>query len=116
MAAVFAWGIGFYGPPIFLQVLHATYGWPVSAISFGITVHFPFGAGVVCWAYVWEPWHLFVIAPISGADRALTSDADRAEAITNQRNGFTSETVLAGDGKLRMVPFAYALDSSFTRL
>ena len=72
---------------------------------------------------MWEPWHLFINAPVSGtdraltsgADRALTSGADRAEAITNQRNGFTSETVLAGDGKLRMVPFAYALDSLFTR-
>ena len=64
---------------------------------------------------MWEPWHLFINAPVSGTDRALTSGADRAEAITNQRNGFTSETVLTGDGKVRMVPFAYALDSSFTR-
>ncbi|MGH7084601.1 MAG: transposase, partial [Acetobacteraceae bacterium] len=28
--------------------------------------------------------------------------AERPEAVTNQRNGFTSKTVLSGDGKLRV--------------
>src|SRR3546814_3928972 len=38
--ALFAWGIGFYGPPIFLGVLHATRGWSVALVSSAITVHF----------------------------------------------------------------------------
>ena len=45
--AVFAWGIGFYGPPIFLQTLHVSRGWPVSLISAAITTHFLLGAIVV---------------------------------------------------------------------
>src|SRR3954466_571550 len=45
--AVFAWGIGFYGPPIFLETLHASRGWPISLISFAITAHFLLGAVVV---------------------------------------------------------------------
>ncbi|MEA2876751.1 MAG: hypothetical protein QOF14_1947, partial [Hyphomicrobiales bacterium] len=28
--AVFAWGIGFYGPPVFLQTLHSSRGWSIS--------------------------------------------------------------------------------------
>lgn len=45
--ALFAWGIGFYGPPIFLAVLHRSRGWPVSLISAAITAHFLLGAWVV---------------------------------------------------------------------
>jgi hypothetical protein len=33
VVAVFAWGIGFYGPPVFLHALHAGRGWPVSMIE-----------------------------------------------------------------------------------
>ncbi len=45
--AVFAWGIGFYGPPIFLQTLHVSRGWPVWLISVAITMHFLLGALIV---------------------------------------------------------------------
>src|SRR5712671_978292 len=47
LVAVFAWGIGFYGPSVFLQTLHATRGWSVSTISAAITVHFLFSALIV---------------------------------------------------------------------
>ncbi|WP_135466709.1 MFS transporter [Crenalkalicoccus roseus] len=84
--AVFAWGIGFYGPGIYLHALHAREGWPVSLISAAITLHFlasallvtalpalhrRFGlvavtrggalasaAGVLGWALASQPWHL----------------------------------------------------------
>src|SRR5881227_3066520 len=45
--AVFAWGIGFYGPSVFLQALHASHGWPVSQISMAMTVHFLLSAVVI---------------------------------------------------------------------
>src|SRR5690606_3618215 len=45
--AVFAWGIGFYGPPIFLGVLQVSRGWPLALISAAISVHFLCGAAVV---------------------------------------------------------------------
>ncbi len=103
VVAVFAWGISFYGPPIFLQVLHASRGWPVSLISAAITAHFLLGAAVVAnlaalhrrfglvavtragavltaagllgWAFAREPWQLFLATPISGAGWAMTSGA-----------------------------------------
>ncbi|MFC7691620.1 hypothetical protein ACFQY5_20610 [Paeniroseomonas aquatica] len=31
VVAVFGWGVGFYGPPIFLQAVQASRGWPVSS-------------------------------------------------------------------------------------
>ncbi|MBV7482667.1 MFS transporter [Bordetella sp. BOR01] len=101
--ALFAWGIGFYGPPIFLGVLHATRGWPVSLLSAAITVHFLCGAAVVAclgtlhrhygvagvtgagalltvvgllgWGYAREPWQLFLAMPFGGAGWAMTSGA-----------------------------------------
>ena len=103
VTAVFAWGIGFYGPPIFLEVLHRTRGWPVPLVSAAITVHFLSGAalvarlamlhrrfgivattragavltgvGALCWAEATSPWLLFPAALVSGAGWALTSGA-----------------------------------------
>jgi len=101
--AVFAWGIGFYGPPIFLKTLHATRGWPVSLVSAAITAHFLLGAVVVAnlaalhrcfglarvtqagavltalgllgWAFASQPWQLFLATPFSATGWALTSGA-----------------------------------------
>ena len=103
IVAVFAWGIGFYGPPIFLEVLHRSRGWPVALISAAITAHFLLGAWVVAnlaalhrrfgiravtragavltalgllgWALAREPWQLFAATPLSGAGWAMTSGA-----------------------------------------
>lgn len=45
--AVFAWGIGFYGPSAFLHALHGGRGWSVSLVSAMITLHFLASAVVV---------------------------------------------------------------------
>lgn len=47
VAAAFSWGISFYGPPVFLEVLHRTRGWPIAAVSAAITLHFLSGAALV---------------------------------------------------------------------
>lgn len=101
--AVFAWGVGFYGPSIFLHVLHEARGWPVSVISVAITCHFLLsagivarlpaihrrfglvaatraggvlaGVGVVAWALAPSVWLLFPASLVSGAGWALTSGA-----------------------------------------
>jgi predicted MFS family arabinose efflux permease len=101
--AVFAWGIAFYGPSVFLQTLHATRGWPISTISAAITTHFmcsavlvaflpqlqrrhglapvtaagsvAVAAGACAWASVDQPWQLFPAAVVSGAGWAATSGA-----------------------------------------
>lgn len=93
--AAFGWGIGFYGPPVFLSAVHDTRGWPVALISTAVTAHFLMGAvaganlpafhrrfgvatvtkagalclavGVFGWATAASPWQLFAAALLSGA-------------------------------------------------
>lgn len=45
--AVFGWGVGFYGPPVFLQIVVQRTGWPMALVSAAVTVHFLAGAVVV---------------------------------------------------------------------
>jgi MFS family permease len=101
--AIFSWGVGFYGPSVFLQTLHDDRGWPISTISTAISVHFLLSAGlvvylpeaqrrfgvefvtqvgiglaavgVVGWATAQQPWQLFLVALVSGAGWAATSGA-----------------------------------------
>ncbi|HEY1934120.1 MAG TPA: MFS transporter [Acetobacteraceae bacterium] len=101
--AVLAWGIGFYGPPIFLETLQRSRGWSPSLISAAITMQYLFGAafiaglaklhrrfgipavtsaggvltalGLLGWAFARDPWQLFAITLLSGAGWAMTSGA-----------------------------------------
>ena len=93
--AVFGWGLGFYGPPVYLQAVRDLRGWSLPLVSAAVTVHFLFGALVVArlpklylryglpavtkagalslalgisgWAVAAEPWQLFAAALLSGA-------------------------------------------------
>jgi hypothetical protein len=101
--ALFGWGLGFYGPPVFLGVLHATRGWSLGLISSAITLHYLVGAALVTqlpalhnrfgltpftqaggialtlgtlgWALAAEPWQLFLAAVVSGIGWSATSAA-----------------------------------------
>lgn len=101
--AAFAWGVGFYGPSVFLNALHAGRGWPISTISMAISAHFLLSAlivaflpdihrrfglarvtiasvgflaiGIIAWSQVREAWQLFPAALLSGAGWAATSGA-----------------------------------------
>lgn len=42
--AVCGWGLGFYGPPIYLHVIHASRGWPLGLVSAAVTTHYLVGA------------------------------------------------------------------------
>jgi MFS family permease len=92
--ATFGWGVGFYGPPIYLHTVRETRGWSLDIISTAVTIHFLFGAiviailpklyqrfgvprvtkagaiglavGVVGWAIAREPWQLFIAVLLSG--------------------------------------------------
>src|SRR5262245_11625057 len=44
--AFFGWGLGFFGPPVFLSVLREETGWPVALVSAAVSVHFLVGAVV----------------------------------------------------------------------
>lgn len=93
--AVFGWGIGFYGPPVYLHAVREARGWSLPMISTAVTVHFLVGAiivanlpglyrryglptvtktgaislalGVFGWAAATTPWHLFAATLLSGA-------------------------------------------------
>ena len=101
--AVFGWGMGFYGPPIFLRVVCETRGWPLAVVSSAVTAYFLVGAvvganlpglhrrlgiaaatktaalclalGVLGWAAAVAPWQLFVAALLSGAGWSAMSAA-----------------------------------------
>lgn len=101
--AVFAWGVAFYGPSVFLHALHQAHGWPVALISAAITTHFLLGAGMVAylddahrrfgivattrlgilalafgtigWSLATAPWQLFVAAALTAVGWATTSGA-----------------------------------------
>ncbi|WP_244446830.1 MFS transporter [Rhizobium sp. YS-1r] len=92
--AIFGWGVGFYGPPIYLQMVVQRTGWSVALVSTAVTLHFLVGAavvanlprlyrftgvpvltvtgavllalGVVGWSVADQPWHLFAAALLSG--------------------------------------------------
>jgi predicted MFS family arabinose efflux permease len=101
--ATFTFGFGYYGPAVFLNVLHQQRGWPVSIIATAITVHYLVSAvlvarlpeahrrfgiaavtqagavalvvGMCGWSLAASPWFLFVAAILSGAGWAATSGA-----------------------------------------
>jgi hypothetical protein len=93
--AMFGWGLGFYGPPIWLHAVRETRGWPLALVSAAVTAHFLAGAltvaglprlyerfgvavvtkggsvalaaGIAGWALAREPWHLFLATLASGS-------------------------------------------------
>lgn len=101
MVATFGWGVGFYGPPVFLHVLVETRGWSIGLVSAAVTAHFLLGAivianmpaiyarfglslttkvsalclalGFIGWANAAEPWQLFAATILSAFGWAGTS-------------------------------------------
>src|SRR5262249_7255960 len=45
--AVFGWGLGFYGPPVYLHAVHEAKNFPLGLVSTAVTAHFVTGALVV---------------------------------------------------------------------
>ena len=100
IVAVFGWGVGFYGPPVFLHTLEHTRGWSIGLVSAAVTAHFLVGAlcvanmpaiyrrfgvsavtkasavcvavGIAGWANAQAPWQLFIATIFSGVGWAGT--------------------------------------------
>jgi MFS family permease len=101
--AVFGWGLGFYGPPVYLHAVREARGWSLALVSTAVTVHFLVGAlivanlpklharfglprmtkagavilgiGVTGWAMAELPWQLFAATLLSGAGWATCGAA-----------------------------------------
>jgi hypothetical protein len=99
--AFFGWGLGFYGPPVYLQAVREARGFSLAVVSAAVTLHFLAGAfvaanvpalyrrfglpavtrtaaaalasGVFGWAVASAPWQLFLATLISGAGWAAMS-------------------------------------------
>jgi MFS family permease len=50
LIALFGWGLGFYGPGIYLVALEERHGWPGAEISFAITTYYLAGATLILFA------------------------------------------------------------------
>jgi MFS family permease len=88
LVALYGFGLGFYGPGIYLVALKAVHGWPVAELSLAITTYYVLGAtllffwvgqlfdrhgarkmvlvgtvamacGTVLLALVTRPWHVY---------------------------------------------------------
>ena len=67
LIALFGWGLGFYGPGIYLMALEERHGWPGAEISFAITTYYLAGATLILFAGV--------IFERLGARRVVTAGA-----------------------------------------
>jgi len=47
LMAIGSWGLGFYGPGVYLAHLTVARGWPVASVSFAITLYFWIGAVLI---------------------------------------------------------------------
>jgi hypothetical protein len=103
IVAIFGWGLGFYGPPVYLHAVRELRGWSLALVSTAVTAHFLLGAivvanlpklyrrlgvsavtkagavalgtGVTAWAVAQEPWQLLAATVLSGAGWAAMGAA-----------------------------------------
>ncbi len=101
--ATFGWGLGFYGPPVYLHTVQVSRGWPLALVSAAVTTHFFFGAlvvanlpklykrfgvsavtkagcvalaaGIFGWATAAQPWQLFLATLFSAGGWATMGPA-----------------------------------------
>lgn len=45
--AMIGWGVGFYGPPVYMQAVMERTGWPIAQVSTAVTLHFLSGTVVI---------------------------------------------------------------------
>ena len=109
--AVCGWGLGFYGPPIYLHVIHQSRGWPLALVSAAVTTHYLVGAltvanlpaiyarwgiaratkagavalslGIFGWSLATAPWQLFLAAATSGMGWVTRSCSARVNMMAS---------------------------------
>jgi Major Facilitator Superfamily len=94
--ATFGWGLGFYGPPVFLHAVHEARGWSAAIISIGVTVHFLFGAVVV--ASLPRLYEIFGLPRVTKAGCVALAGGIVGWALAREPYQFYAATLLSGAG------------------
>jgi len=63
VVAMFGWGVGFYGPGVYLAALHRSHDWSIATISLAITAHFLLSAVLI--TALPEAYRRFGAAPVT---------------------------------------------------
>jgi MFS family permease len=96
VVGMFGFGVGFYGPAVWLSALHQTHGWPISTISAAITAHYLVGALLIL--KVPEAYRRFGPAKVTIAGAGLSGIGIIAWACAEQTWQLISALLLSGAG------------------
>src|SRR5262245_42741914 len=94
--AVFGWGLGFYGPPVYLHAVHETKNFSLPLVSAAVTTHFVIGALVV--ANLAALHRTFGIATVTKAAALSFSLGVFGWAIADAPAWLFAATLLSGAG------------------
>jgi predicted MFS family arabinose efflux permease len=96
VVAMFGFGVGFYGPAVYLPALHQARGWPISTISMAITVHYVVGALLI--ACLPEIYRRFGVCRVTVAGAVLAGAGAIAWANAQQAWQLVPALLLSGAG------------------
>ena len=121
--AFFGWGLGFYGPPVYLHAVREARGFSIGLVSAAVTVHFLSGAVVA--ANAPALYHRFGVPMVTigggmPARRGRVGLVDRCHAVATFRRDHCERRRLGGDqrccGKCGRVAMVRAHAAGGTRL
>ena len=98
--ATFGWGLGFYGPPVYLHAVREARGWSLAIVSTGVTVHFLFGAIVV--ANLPRLYKSFGVATVTKVGSVALATGITGWALAREPWQFFGATLLSGGGWVTM--------------
>ncbi|WP_339492107.1 MULTISPECIES: MFS transporter [unclassified Pseudomonas] len=94
--AIIGWGIGFYGPPIYMQAVMERTGWPIAQVSAAVTLHFLSGTLVI--ANLPRLYARFGIPTITLLGSIVLGIGVNIWAQANQLGGLYAGAVCSGIG------------------
>lgn len=100
LLAVLGWGVGFYGPPVYLHAVREACGWPISLVSAAVTVHFLIGAFVV--ANLPALYRRFGLPAVTKAGAVSLAIGITGWAIAQSPSQLFAATIFSGAGWVAM--------------
>jgi hypothetical protein len=94
--AFFGWGLGFYGPPVFLQALREARGFSLGTVSAAVTIHYLAGAIVV--ANVPALYRHFGVPAVTAVAAILLSAGVWGWAAAPEPGWLFAATLVSGSG------------------